>query len=185
MFKKLNFIKKKNEDFIIRIKIHWEDLSHLSSASCSGLKWTVTQRKSVDGSGGARGREWDGSDRSREREIPCSLTPTLFFSLSLCSVCGISRCSSKTPASRGWRQRFLTVSLLWERPRLSGSLHLWEDGRNTASPSKSFSSLLPSVLAFLMVEACWLKLLSTLKIPLSWSSRLFFCAGCQNCVRCD
>lgn len=33
------------------------------------------------------------------------------------------------------------------------------------------------------MKACWLKLLSTLKIPLSWSS--LFCAGYQNCFRCD
>lgn len=79
--------------FIIRIKILNKEkicgvnLSRLSSASCSGLIWTVTQRRSVDGSEGARGREWDGSDQSREREIPCSLTPTLIFSLPLAVFC--------------------------------------------------------------------------------------------------
>lgn len=179
-FKNLNFIKKRERRvsilsyesrFIERICL--VNFPRLSSAPCSGLIWTVTQGRSLDGDKGGRGREWDCSDGSRERNLPCLLTPTLFFSLSLCSVCGISRCSSETRASREWRQPFLAVSLLWEDFLLSGSLHLWEDSRNTTSPSRPFSSLLPSVLALLTVEASWLKLLSTLKIPWCWSPLYF------------
>lgn len=80
--------------FIIRIKILNKEricgvnLSRLSSASCSGLIWTVTQRRSVDGSEGARGREWDGSDRSRERaKSHARSLPHFFFSLPLAVFC--------------------------------------------------------------------------------------------------
>ena len=61
-----------------------------------------------------RGWKWRSeraTEVEREKSHARSL-PHFFFSLSLCSVCGISRCSSETPASREGRQRFLTVSLL-------------------------------------------------------------------------